>query len=214
MVRVALEHLVAVGERLRVLAQQVVHRGALVPPLGELGPPRDHPREGLDRRLTVARLHLLDAECQQAVDLPVARATPHLPQGALGKRPDERVGVAERPGQRGDVFHRAPLAEGASRLSSRLGVGGPRERPERLLARRLAGAGHGRDGEREQDERQGAVTACRPRSRRCGPSPAGSRRRRRRSGCRSRRRPRRGAGFASAPCRSSGCPRSRTSPSR
>src|SRR2546426_11940666 len=82
------------------------------------------------------------------------RPPPHPPQGALGKRPDERVGVAERPGQPGDVFHRAPLAEGASRLSSRLGVGGPREGPERLLARRLAGAGHGRDGEREQDERQ------------------------------------------------------------
>src|SRR5467141_5099071 len=45
---VALEHLVAVGGGLAVLADQVEDGGALVPPLGELGSEPDDLAEGVD----------------------------------------------------------------------------------------------------------------------------------------------------------------------
>src|SRR3989338_4599436 len=49
-VRIALHDLVAVGERLLILAQEVVDRGALVPALGEVRAALYDLREGLGRR--------------------------------------------------------------------------------------------------------------------------------------------------------------------
>src|SRR2546422_7752206 len=70
--RVAPEHLVAVGGRLAVLADQVVDGGALVPPFGEVGSEPDDLAEGVDRGLELPVLHLDDSRAQQVVHVLVA----------------------------------------------------------------------------------------------------------------------------------------------
>src|SRR4029450_3443058 len=91
--RVALHHLVAVLERLLVLAHQEVDGGALVPAFRALGPPLGDWGDRGDGGGSLAAAHLLDADLQQVVGLRVAGAAPHLPDRVLGERADHVVGI-------------------------------------------------------------------------------------------------------------------------
>src|SRR4030095_5089947 len=91
--RVALHHLVAVLERLLVLAHQEIDGGPLVPAFREVGPPLDDRGERGDGGRSLAAAHLLDADLEQVVGLRVAGAAPHLPDRVLGERADDLVAI-------------------------------------------------------------------------------------------------------------------------
>src|SRR5882762_1859629 len=76
--RVALDDLVAVLQRLLVLSRQEVDGGALVPALREVGPRPDYLGEGLDGALGVTGAHLLAPPREQRVHFAIAGAAPPL----------------------------------------------------------------------------------------------------------------------------------------
>src|SRR6185503_10398085 len=82
--RVALDDLGTVGERALVFACEIERRGALVPAFGERRLAPDHLGERGDRLGVAARVHLVDAALEQAVDRLVARAAPQHPERLLG----------------------------------------------------------------------------------------------------------------------------------
>ena len=154
-VRIALHHLVAVGERLLILAQEVIDRRPLVPPFGELRTTLDDLGEGLHGELAPTSAHLLDADGEEAVDVRVAGSAPELPHRVLGERTDELVCVAQRRGERRQVGHQAGLSEGQDAAAAIVGVTGIGQRGERLLPRRPGRKGRGRASHGEDDaERQ------------------------------------------------------------
>src|SRR5882724_10044399 len=154
--RVALDHLVAVPERFLVLADEVIDRRALVPALGEVRLLLDDGGERLDGGRGGALAHLLHPEPEQRVDLRVTRAAPDLPERALGYRPHHLVLVAQGLEQGGGVGHSAQIAERGGRLTARLHIA-LRDLLERLLARhrgcRLGGRRPRGEDEREEERR-------------------------------------------------------------
>src|SRR5215510_4875922 len=93
--RVPLDHFVAVAQGLVVLAHEEVYGRALVPPLGEVGLELDDLGEGADGGLGLAVAHLLHADGEEAVHLRIAGAAPDLPDRVLRKRPHEVVLIPE-----------------------------------------------------------------------------------------------------------------------
>src|SRR5574337_1137504 len=148
---VALDDLLAVRERSGVVAGEVVERGALVPPLGELRLLLDDLAERLDGSGYVAPVHLVHAALEEGVHLRVSRAAPDPPERVLGQPADDRVGIAERLDEKRHVGHGAGLAEPGRALPARLDVA-LAERFERLLARERS-SGEGGEG---HEEEQGA----------------------------------------------------------
>ena len=80
----AFEHLFAVLHRQLKLPDHEVQRGAFVPGFGESGALGDDVAEDADRLQHIALFHLGGAIAIQGVNLFVAGATPHLPDGAQG----------------------------------------------------------------------------------------------------------------------------------
>src|SRR5439155_835227 len=149
--RVALEHLVAVGGGLAVLADQVVDGGALVPALGEIRATADDLAEGVDGGLELAVLHLGDAGAQQVVHVLVAGAAPHLPQRALRQPPHPRVGIGAMAIQRSPagsyISVASKMRKGASPPNTRMRSGSaaaarpPRPRGNGAPVRQASAAG-------------------------------------------------------------------------
>src|SRR5215475_246061 len=158
--RVALDHLVAVLERLVVLPDEEVHGRPLVPAFRELGLAADDLAEGGDGGLRLAVIHLLHSHREQLIHGGVARAAPDLPDGVLGERAHEVVGIAEEPEDGGKVVRGTDLAHPDGGASSRLRVGSG-ELAERFLAREgfaaLGNGGrrppHGQDHREPEQER-------------------------------------------------------------
>src|SRR5262245_46522959 len=121
--RVALDHLVAVLQRLVVVADQEVDGRALVPALRELGLEPDDLAEGGDGRLALALVHLLHPHREERVHLRVARPAPHLPDRVLGERADEVVRILQHPEERGKIGGAGQLAQPRRGQTARLHVG-------------------------------------------------------------------------------------------
>src|SRR5262249_8593445 len=144
--RVALDHLVAVLKRPVVLPDEEVHGRPLVPAFRELGLAADDLAEGGDGGLRLAVVHLLHPHREQLIHDGVARAAPDLPNGVLGEGAHEVVGIAEEPEDGGKVVRGADLSHPDGSASSRLRVGSG-ELAERFLAREgLAALGNGGRG--------------------------------------------------------------------
>src|SRR5215510_555563 len=157
--RVPLDHLVAVLQRLVVFADEKVDGRPLVPALRELGLAPDNLAEGADGGLGLAVVHLLYPDREEPISGGIARAAPDLPDGVLGERAHEVVGIAEEPEDGGEVLRGPDFAHPGGGAPPRLRVGSG-ELAERLLAgERLAalagdggspGDGEG-DGESEEE---------------------------------------------------------------
>src|SRR6185369_5870093 len=151
-IRVALHHFVAVGERLLIFAQEVIDGRPLVPAFGELRLTPDDLAEGLDGLLALARVHLLEASREEPVDGRVARSAPHLPHRALRVLADDLVVVAQRRGQLRQIAHEPGLAQRFSAQAPTVGAALVGKRLERLLARRAGEQRRRRQGERDEHE--------------------------------------------------------------
>ena len=150
---------------------------ALVPALRELRPLLDDAAEGGDGARPVPLGHLGDALLELRIDLGVPGPAPYLPEGLLAQRADDRIGIAERLDQRGDVFPCARPRPSRRRPGACLPVGLAETR-ERLLARQ-GGRGLGRraggDGQREGEHQDGERSHPRPtRLRNCASSSTGT----------------------------------------
>jgi hypothetical protein len=151
---VALHDLVAVVERLLVLAHQEVDGRALVPGLGEVGLSLDDAAEGLHRARPVAAVHLLQADLELRVDVLVAGAAPHLPHRLLGEDAHHLVGIGQRPEERRRVGGAAELAQPRGGAAAQLEVLAL-DLGQRLLARE-GDLGLGSRGVGEEAQGQGA----------------------------------------------------------
>src|SRR5215471_13275340 len=130
---IALDHLVAVLQRLVVLADEEVDGRPLVPAFRELGLAPDDLAEGADGSLGLTVVHLLHPDREEPVDGGIARAAPDLPDGVLGERTHEIVGIAQEPEDGRQVLRGADLAHPGGGAPSRLRVGSG-ELAECLLA--------------------------------------------------------------------------------
>ena len=102
---IALEHLVAVGDRLAVVAGEVVDRGAAVPAFGELGFfPHHLLKSAMASSYRPACISSV-ARAIRRVDLGVARAGPEQPQALLGEAAHEGAFVAQPLVQQRRVGH-------------------------------------------------------------------------------------------------------------
>src|SRR5262249_31594929 len=141
--RVPPDHLLAVGQRPVVLADQVVQGRPLVPPLGEGRGPLDHVGEDVRRLRIASLLHQRDAALQERVDGGVSRALPDGPQGRLGAVPHLAVGIPQRLGQ----LARRRRAADAAQLA-----GGPPARGRPAAPEPRAASGLVRRGRRQRHE--------------------------------------------------------------
>src|SRR5262252_5225315 len=157
---VPLDHLVAVLQRLVVLADEEVDGRPLVPAFRELGLAPDDLAEGADGGLGLTVVHLLHPDREEPIDGRIARAAPDLPDGVLGEGPHEIVGIAQEPEDGGQVFRGADLAHPRGGAPARLCVGRG-ELAERLLAgeglaalaRDRGGPGDGEGDSESEEER-------------------------------------------------------------
>src|SRR5215471_2761213 len=153
---VPLDHLVAVLQRLVVLADEEVDGRPLVPAFRELGLAPDDLAEGADGSLGLTVVHLLHPDREEPIDGGIARAAPDLPDGVLGEGTHEIVGIAQEPEDGRQVLRGADRAYPRGGAPARLRVGRG-ELAERLLAGEglaaLAGDRNGPDDGESEEER-------------------------------------------------------------
>jgi hypothetical protein len=120
---IALQDLVAVGDRFLQIAGQVVDRGAAVPAFGEVRFFRHDVIQKRDRFAIPPGLHFLGRLGHQGVDPGIARAGPQQPQAALGEIAHERAFVAQALVEQRRVGHAAAVGDPHHRLGARRRIG-------------------------------------------------------------------------------------------
>src|SRR5262245_32100909 len=164
--RVALDHLVAVLQRLVVVADQEVDGRALVPALRELGLEPDDLAERGNGGLALALVHLFHSHLEERVHLGIAGAAPHLPDRILGERAHEVVGILQHREERGQIRGPGELDQPCDREPARLDVGRPQVAEsflacEARLALRIGGRRH-EEAQAKDDRRDHDLHAVSP----------------------------------------------------
>ena len=121
--RVALHHLVAVGERAPVVAGEEIRGGALVPALRESGFALDDVAEDGDGLRNVPGLHQRRTLGEGAVDAGVARTAPQQPERLLGERAHQEVFIPQAAQQQRLVGHASVLRKPDDRFGTVRRVG-------------------------------------------------------------------------------------------